>query len=85
MKETIEQYQQSVVKAKELAEGDTIYFGKLNADEQNVLSQYYFVHRDPVDSQIMNAYRERQAVADLDIEGRALRALGRLRQAAHDF
>jgi hypothetical protein len=85
MRETIEQYQQNIAKAKQLAEGDTLYFGKLNADEQNVLTQYYFAFRDPVAVQIMNAYRERQAVADLDIEERALRALGRLRQAAHDY
>ena len=85
MKETLEEYRDSIATVKGLAEGDTLYFGKLNADEQNVLTQYYFAFREPVDTQIMNAYRERQAVADLDIEERALRAMGRLRQAAHDF
>jgi hypothetical protein len=85
MKETLEQYIQSIAVAKKIAEGDTLYFGELNADEQNVLSKYYFAFREPPDEKLLSAYREGQAAMEVDIEPRALRALGRLKQTAHAF
>jgi len=83
MKETLEEYIESIATVKRLAESDKQYFGKLNADEQKALIQYYFAYKDPVEPRFLGAYRESQTLNEMDIESRALHALGRLKQNAH--
>lgn len=83
MKETMEEYIASIATVKRLAESDKQYFGKLNADEQEALTQYYFAYQDPVETRLLGAYREKQALTQIDIEARAQHALGRLKQNAH--